>query len=276
LRGFEYNEVIVPWQHLLATTSPWPGARGVTMADMSEEPTPAGVPERLVQAAIKLLAEQGPSAIKVRAVAAEAGMSTMVVYSHFGGVPELIRAVADHGFFELEQAFAALPVTDDPIAELFSMALAARELARANPHLYDLMFGLSTRATYRPTPGKDLRLSGHSPAFQAAYVHVIDACTRLVETGRIGPQDPKVVAAALWSFVHGFVSLELGGHFADFEDPVAEVMLPMGVTLCIGLGDAPDRARASHEAVLGLSRRDEKSAGRAGRSVRAPRSRARG
>ena len=107
------------------------------------------VPERLVRATVKLLAEQGPSAIKARTVASASGLSTMVVYSHFGGIPELIRAVADHGFKELGRAFSQVPVTEDPVADLFAMALTCRRIARANPHLYDLMFGLSTRATYR-------------------------------------------------------------------------------------------------------------------------------
>ncbi|MFD0441073.1 TetR/AcrR family transcriptional regulator [Streptomyces chartreusis] len=66
-------------------------------------------PERLVRAAIGLLAEQGPSDIKARAVATASGLSTMVVYSHFGGIPELMRAVADHGFTELGKAFAQVP-----------------------------------------------------------------------------------------------------------------------------------------------------------------------
>jgi AcrR family transcriptional regulator len=241
---------------------------------MSEEPTPDGVPERLVRATIKLLAEQGPSAIKARAVASEAGMSSMVVYSHFGGVPELVRAVADHGFAELERAFSGLTISDDPIADLFSMALVTREIARANPHLYDLMFGLSTRATYRPTPDKDVRRSGHSPAFQAAYEHVTDACSRLMGSDRVTARDPKAVAAALWSYVHGYITLELGEHFADFADPVAEVLLPMGVTFSIGLGDDPERALASHTVGLELSRRLQ-TGGRAARSVRAPRSPAR-
>ena len=232
------------------------------MGAMSEEPTPEGVPERLVRATIQLLAEQGPSAIKARAVASVAGMSSMVVYTHFGGIPELIRAVADHGFSELERAFSEVPITEDPIGDLFSMALVTRELARANPHLYDLMFGLSTRATYRPTPDKDLRRSGHSPVFQAAYRYVTDACSRLVESDRVGPRDHKVVAAAMWSFVHGYITLELGDHFADFDDPVAQVMLPMGVTFAVGLGDTPDRARASHDAVLKLSRNGGRSARR--------------
>ena len=246
------------------------------MGAMSEQPTPDGVPERLVRATIKLLAEQGPSAIKARAVASEAGMSSMVVYSHFGGIPELIRAVVDHGFLELERAFSAVPITEDPIADLFSMGLITREMARANPHLYDLMFGLSTRATYRPTPDKDLRRSGHSPAFQAAYRYVTDACSRLVESDRVGLRDPKAVAAAMWSFVHGYITLELGDHFADFDDPVAQVLLPMGVTFSVGLGDTQERAQASHEAVLGISRPRGRPAARAGRSARGRRSPARG
>lgn len=224
------------------------------MSAMTEDPTPNGVPERLVQATIKLLAEQGPSAIKARTVAAEAGLSTMVVYSHFGGIPELVRAVADRGFSDLEQAFAAVPATEDPIADLFTMALTTRKIARSNPHLYDLMFGLSTRATYRPFPDRDLRRSGRSPAFRSAYAHLVDTCVRLVESGRIRPIAPTVVASALWSFVHGYITLELGDHFVDFDDPVAEVLLPMGVTFSVGLGDTRKRAVASHQAVLELSR----------------------
>ncbi len=205
-------------------------------------------PERLVQAAIGLLAEQGPSALKVRAVASASGLSTMVVYSHFGGIPELMSAVADQGFKELGRAFAQVPVTDDPIADLFAMALACRRLARQNPHLHDLMFGLSTRATYRPLPDADLRLSGHSPAFREAHAHVIAGCQRLVRSGRVERQEPEVIAAQLWSFVHGYITLELAEHFVEFDDAVAQVLLPMGVNFSVGLGDKRERAEASHEA----------------------------
>ncbi len=205
-------------------------------------------PDRLVQAALTLLAEQGPAAIKARTVAAAAGLSTMVVYSHFGGIPELIDAAVDQGYKELERAFAQAPVTDDPVADLFAMALTTRRIARANPHLYDLMFGLSTRATYRPVSG--VRLSGRSSAFQSAYAHLLDACERLVESGRVAPARPDAVAAALWSSMHGFVTLELAEHFVGFKDPVRQVMLSMGVIFCVGLGDDRERAQASHEAAL--------------------------
>jgi AcrR family transcriptional regulator len=217
---------------------------------MAVEATSGSVPERLVDAAVRLLAEEGPSAIKVRAVASACGLSTMVVYSHFGGVPELVRAVADRGFTEIGRAFAQVPVTDDAVMDLFAMAATCRQVARANPHLYDLMFGLSTRATYRPSSDAGVRLSGHSPAFRAAYAHVTEACARLVASGRIAPNDPEIVAAQLWSFVHGFISLELADHFVEFEDPLTQVLLPMGVTFCVGLGDTRERALVSHEEAI--------------------------
>ena len=235
------------------------------MPNKSGEETAEGVPERLIKATISLLAEQGPSAIKARTVAAASGLSTMLVYHYFGGIPELTRAVIDRGFKELDTAFCQLPVTEDPIADLAVQALTCRRVARENPHLYDLMFGLSTRATYRPVADAGVRLSGRSPAFRAAYAHMARACARLVSSGRIRQQDPDVVAAQLWSFVHGFITLELAETFVDFDEPVRQILLPMGVNLSVGLGDTRERAQASHEAAAriyaSIARRGEGQAG---------------
>jgi AcrR family transcriptional regulator len=219
------------------------------MEARSGDPAAHTVPERVVQATIGLLAEQGPSAIKARTVASASGVSTMAVYHYFGGITELMRAVVDHGFKELDNAFSQVPVTEDPLADLYAMALTTRRVARENPHLYDLMFGLSTRrATYRPLPDSDVRFSGRSPAFQGAYRHLSEACARLLSSGRIRHQEPEALAAQLWSFVHGCITLELAEHFAELDDPVAQVLQPMGVNLAVGFGDKRERAQASHEA----------------------------
>jgi AcrR family transcriptional regulator len=208
--------------------------------------TNGDTPERVLQATIRLLAEQGPSAIKARTIADASGVSTMAVYHHFGGISELMSAVIDRGYHDLGQAFEQSPTTDDPIADLFTMALTTRRIAYENPHLYDLMFGLSRRSTYRPT--SDVRPSGRSPAFLEAYQHLVDACERLADSGRIPPAPSATLAAALWSFVHGYITLELAEHFVEFDDPMREVLLPMGVTFSVGLGDTPEKAQASHEA----------------------------
>ena len=87
------------------------------------------------------------------------------------------------------------------------------------------------------------------PAFKAA---VTEACERLMRSGRVRQQEPEVLAAQLWSFVHGYITLELAEHFVEFDDPVAQVLVPMGVNLAVGLGDERERAEVSHEAAARL------------------------
>lgn len=174
----------------------------------------------------------------------------MVVYNYFGGVPELLDAVVDHGFDQLGAAYEEVGSSQDPIADLFTMALRTLAYARANPHLYDAMFGLSHRATYRPAPARGERRAGHSPAFNAAYAHVVAAAARLGATDDFTMEHPTAAAGALWSYVHGYITLELANHFAEFSDPVRQVLVPMGVTFCVGLGADRASALASHEAAL--------------------------
>lgn len=208
--------------------------------------TPDQIVARLVDAATRLLAEEGPSEIKARSVADAAQVSTMSVYYHLGGLPELLQAVIDKGFRDLDRAFDAVPHSEDPAADLFGIALACRGLAQRNPHLYDLMFGLSTRGGYRQLKPSRSGLRPRSEAFQVAYSHLVRECIRFVNSGRIRTdEDPEIVATQLWSCVHGFVTLELGDHFAQFQDPVGQVLQPTMVNLLVGLGDTAELARTS-------------------------------
>jgi AcrR family transcriptional regulator len=198
-----------------------------------------------------LLAEKGPSEIKARTVAEAAGLSTIAVYYHLGGLPELVQAVVDKGFRDLGRAFVTAPASADPVTTLFGMALACRAFAQGNPHLYDLMFGLSTRGSYRPLETAQTSAGGRSWEFQAAYAHLVRACVRLVRSGRVrNNEDPEAIAPQLWSAVHGFVTLELGGQFAEFSDPLRQVFQPMMVNVLVGLGDTIELADTSHTAAV--------------------------
>jgi AcrR family transcriptional regulator len=206
---------------------------------------------RLVDATIKLLADKGPSEIKARSVADAAQVSTIAMYHHLGGLRELLQAVVDKGFHELETRFEGVPPSDDPVADLFAIALTCRKLAQDNPHLYDLMFGLSTRGTYRPSRDSTSESTRRSDGFQAAYSHLVRGCGRLLESGRIRRDgEPEIVAAQLWSCVHGFVTLELGGHFSHIPDPVRQVLQAMTVNILVGLGDTAERANRSHDRAI--------------------------
>lgn len=201
---------------------------------------------RLVEAAIRLLARSGPSEVKARSVATEAQLSTMGVYTYFGGVPELLQAVADDGFRQQAAVFGRLAQTDDPMADLCAMALACHDFARRNPHLYDLMFGLSIHGRYSPSRGDaEPMLSGQSPSFRAAYTFLLQGCARLVSAKCVRNVDPDLMAVQLWSALHGFIMLDLGGHFANIAKPVVDVLVPMCVNLVVGMGAKRDKAESS-------------------------------
>jgi AcrR family transcriptional regulator len=216
--------------------------------------------QRLVDAATRLLADKGPSEIKARSVAEAAQVSTTAVYYYLGGLPELLQAVADQAFRELDRDFGSVPA-GDPVAELFTMALAARRLAQRNPHLYDLMFSLSTRGGYRPPRSRHDGRGTGSAAFQAVYTRLVQACERLVSSGRIrGDEDPQIIASQLWSCAHGFITLELGGQFDQFPDTVRQILQPMTISVFLALGDRPERAAKSYASVLDADQRTAASA----------------
>ncbi len=213
---------------------------------MTVDTSPQDPRTRLVEATIRLLARSGPSEVKARSVSNEAGLSTMGVYTHFGGVPELLQAVADEGFNRQALLFGGLPPTDDPMADLCMMALACHDFARRNPHLYDLMFGLSIHGRYSPTRGaSEPVLSGQSASFRTAYGFLLRGCARLVDTRCVAKTDPDLVALQFWSALHGFVMLDLAGHFAHLATPAADVMMPTCVNIVVGLGARRARAEAS-------------------------------
>ncbi|MFF2059877.1 TetR/AcrR family transcriptional regulator [Rhodococcus qingshengii] len=199
-----------------------------------------GMTARLVRATLELLAEAGPAEIKARRITDRIGVSTVAIYHHFGGLNELLEAVVNEGYSMLRVALEETrQLADDPSAELFAMALATRDIAQRNPHLYDMMFGLSIRGTYRVAATPD---SPRASLFASTYAVLVDACRRLVDAGRTTNVDADQVAAELWSLIHGFVTLEAVGHFNHVDDPADSILAPMAVRHLVGMGDEADRA----------------------------------
>jgi len=157
----------------------------------------------LIDAGGRLLANDGPQALTTRRVAQAAGTSTNAVYQLFGDKAGLARAMFLEGFARLGEAFAAVPRSDDPVADLLALGRAYRANACANPHLYELMFG-------RPIPGfaPDQATIAQTMATFHQLVHTIE---RGIQVGRLAPADPQDIAVQLHALVHGLVSFELRG-----------------------------------------------------------------
>ncbi|WP_193607555.1 WHG domain-containing protein [Nocardioides lijunqiniae] len=193
------------------------------------------VRRRLLEEAARLLGEEGPSALSTRRLAREAGTSTMAVYTHFGGMPALVREIVAEGFRRLVDRVAAVPVTDDPVRDLTAVATAYREHARADPQIYAVMFGSASLGGYRLHDEElDVGL--------AAFGQLVDVVRRGMDAGRLRRDDPADVAGQFWSALHGYVSLELSGFHLVVEDPETQLLWPMLAHLLEGLSDDAHRS----------------------------------
>src|SRR5438477_232205 len=110
-------------------------------AAMPRESAPnSAVGPALIEAAARLIATEGASGLTLRRVAEEVGTSTMAVYTHFGGMPELRRAVRNgSNTIQMAQLLApeeALRGLEGAVLNLFiaygdDADAARRSLARA-------------------------------------------------------------------------------------------------------------------------------------------------
>jgi len=193
------------------------------------------MPTTLVEAAARLLAEEGPAALTTRRLAAEVGTSTTVVYTCFGGMDDLVRAMVHEGFARLHALFGAVGESDDPVADIASLGHAYRANALANPHLYPVMFGGAPLAGFALTDQ-----DRHYGRFTLDTL--IAAVARAVAAGRFLPADPAEVAHQMWIALHGLATLDLGGYLVpDATDCFGQQLL----LLMIAAGDAPDAAARS-------------------------------
>jgi AcrR family transcriptional regulator len=159
------------------------------------------VGDALVEVAARILAEEGPAGLSLRRLAREVGTSTMSVYTHFGSMEELRRAVRAEGFARFAAHLHRVRATDDPVADLIRLGEAYRRNARANPNLYRAMF-MDHSDQMEPTS---------KAAGSETFTILVDAVRRCIELGRFRPTDPERLAIQLWAYCHGLVALELTG-----------------------------------------------------------------
>ena len=184
--------------------------------------------ERIIATAVQLLATEG--AVSARRLARELGTSTMVVYTHFGGMDELTRQVMRGGFFDFGAEVDRGAVTDDAVADWMTYLWSYRRFALREPHLYAVMFG-PRLAEFRLGDPADLE------AARSTFVSLLRRIHACVNASRFAVDDVTTAGEAAWSGVHGHTTLELTGFFgAGGRDPVrsySEILTRMS----IGFGD---------------------------------------
>jgi AcrR family transcriptional regulator len=194
--------------------------------------TPSREVERaLVDAAETVLVRAGLAGVTVRAVAAEAGVAPMGVYSRFSGKEGLERELLIRGFTGLARAVQLGPGDGDlaPVERIRESGLRYRQFAVAHPQHYQLMFRAASSAHFEAEAVRE-------SAARAIGV-LVDHVARARADGTVPHGDPDDLAQQLWSAMHGAVSLELAG---STRSPDPEQMYARMLDLLIrGLRTAP-------------------------------------
>lgn len=185
----------------------------------------------LIETAAQLIAEEGSQALSLRRLTRAVGVSTMAVYTHFGSMEDLRRAISEEGFVRLAARMDAVPETDNPVADLAALGWAYFHNAVANPNLYQAMF-------MEERTGEDIVDLGTFEALTAAARRAIDA-------GQLRSDNPESVATQLWVTGHGTATLAIAGHLTESE--ALSCLLEMGASILRSFAadrDALDRSMA--------------------------------
>ncbi len=159
----------------------------------------------LVDAARRILEAEGPTALSLRAVAREAGVSPAAPYHHFKDKTELLEAVAHEGWEKMNQEIVeARRTAPTALDALNTIGVAYVNFARDNPALYRLMYDSIRDRAAMPKHIEE-QDSGFSQVTQA-----------IVEAGA-DPADERelqLATIASWCAVHGLAEM---ANFKEFQ-----------------------------------------------------------
>ncbi|QDY76592.1 TetR/AcrR family transcriptional regulator [Streptomyces qinzhouensis] len=212
--------------------------------------------------AMKLMADGGPSAISLRAIAREMGMTAGAIYSYFATRDDLITTLIGDVYTSAvdaaEAARDAVPESD-PGGRILAWAEAMRDWALANPQGFRLIYGDPVPG-YRPPadgPGNqaELRACNGLVGLVAAARPTVPALRSEGRAYHWDDFDPDLVAhvrkdfpdlppaglaltLSVWGRMHGLMALEIYGHLRTFiHDPATVYRDEMrDFTAALGLG----------------------------------------
>ena len=164
----------------------------------------------LVDAARRILEADGPSALSLRAVAREAGVSPAAPYHHFKDKGELLDAVALEGWDALGEALAearAKAGPDDIVVTELGVAYVC--FARDNPALYRVMYERSRDKDALP---EDMRENDES-----AYCLVRETF-REIAGDDVSEMEVELATIAAWCAAHGLAEMSAFNQFTPLKE----------------------------------------------------------
>jgi AcrR family transcriptional regulator len=154
--------------------------------------------ETVVEAAAKLVDEEGIDQLSLGRLAGRLGIRTPSLYNHVAGLPGLKHDLALYCLRDLLDHATRATIGKSRAEAIIALADAYRAFARQTPGRYML-------TQQAPDPG-DREL-------QVVAQQVVDVVRAILVPYRLSEEDAIHAIRGLRSIVHGFVSLEVAGGF---------------------------------------------------------------
>ena len=161
------------------------------------------MPQKIIQAANRLLKSQGIDAVTMRGVAELVGVTPMALYRHYSDRAVLLNALADDGFLRLSALLKNKRITGTLENRLIKMAEIYLDLSLENPKLFELMF-LTKRKGARVYP-RDFKARSSPTATLVA-----DALAEGMASGEFKKDDHWEICFELGALTHGLIMLYIG------------------------------------------------------------------
>jgi len=157
----------------------------------------------LLDAALELVKEHGPSGITLREAARRAGVTHAAPYRHFTDKEALLAALAEEGFGRLRAEVEAAISESGGVLRSEAIGVAYVRFARKNPSQFRVMFGSEV--------GDKRRYPGLMQADQAVFDLLSQAIRAAQAAGELPPGNPARMGLVSWSMLHGVASLVVDG-----------------------------------------------------------------
>lgn len=182
----------------------------------------------LLARAAQMLRRREP--VTLRSLVADTPVSSMAVYTHFGGMDGLWSALRQEGFALLASRLAQVSETRDPVRDLAALCAAYTRHAMEHPDLYRVMFD-ATVDLEDPQEADD------------TLERLVQAVVRGKKAARYERDIvPLELATQAWMVGHGLVSLVATGPLPQENLGYGPFLL---TSLLVGAGDEPQRCRRS-------------------------------
>lgn len=200
----------------------------------------------ILDAAERHVAEHGPAALSLRAIARSLGMTVQALYHYFPSRDDLVTALIAKAYDALADAVQQAvdtAVDEPPLERVVIAAEGYRRWAIAHPERFQLLYGTPLRYYTAPAEGattQAMRRMGAiferemfggftraqlaaigTPDLSPAFLGYLD---RLAPTGALElPPPATALVLSAWGQMHGLVVLEVFGHTSFLGDHQAEV-----------------------------------------------------